>query len=261
MAALFFAVSIGVASRSGGALELVWGADTDKSMISQAASSLQRTIATAEGSPSPWTSPVDGVGPTDDVALGDVGGSLAKAPIPHRVSDGEKAIAEAQAQLRLAQRLAVRKAQIKLAEAEKAKLEKRVQKERVEYTRVALKERAREGEEEAKRLRKKLRRREAHLERVARERRRQREARKEVERAKRWTQHQKVSSKRTHHCFHASQQSLLILKLAYDAGRRLFGNCSRASWTCTQIVSRLVVHDRAKPRRLLISRHQHWPLR
>ena len=194
IAALLATAIVGLAvaqSSHSGALELTWDAGRDSGLVAREAASLRDTIATAEGTPGEG---LTGPAGEDDVALGDVGGSLAAAAgVPRGVSSpGQTAIAEAQAQLLRAQRAAVRQAQLKLAEAEKDKLEKRVQKERVEYTRVALEERAREGEEEARRLRKRLLRREAHLAHLERERRRQREARAEVKRAKKWTQHQQA---------------------------------------------------------------------
>jgi len=184
VALTIMALALAQSSRRG-TVELAWRTGRDSGLVAREAASLRDTIATAEGAPGEV---LPGPAGEDDVALGDVGGSIVAAAS----SPGETAIAEARRALRRAQRAAQRTAALKLAEAEKAKLEKRVQKERVEYTRVALEERAQEGEEEAKRLRKRLLRREAHLAHLARERRRQREARAEVKRAKKWTQHQEA---------------------------------------------------------------------
>lgn len=190
--ALMAFVMAAASSRRGGDLELE-GGDTytmsDRQLVQQEAASLRSTIAAAEEPPS--------VLPMQDlqmnaanVPLGaDLGSFVGEDP-------GRQEIAQAQAELRRAKRKAVRAAQMQTDEAEKAKLEKKVQKERVEYTRIALRERAKEGEVEVKKMRKKLMRREAHLEHMERERSRQRQAQAEVHRAKLWTQHQQVQSNR-----------------------------------------------------------------
>ena len=168
----------------------------DVQLVSREAANLRETIAAAEGSPAAVASlfgsaagPLTGPQPdVDNVPLADDVDSASAARGPE--DPGQVAMAQAQTELRAAQRRAAREAMLHAAEVEKAGLEKKVRRERAEYLRVALKERAAEGEAAAKQLRKQMLRRQAHLEHVERERRRQREAQAEVRKARRWVKHQ-----------------------------------------------------------------------
>ncbi len=189
-------------SRGAGAEAILSASDSavaaDVQLVSREAANLRETIAAAEGSPVAVASlfgsaaaagPTSGLQPdVDNVPLADGVGS---ASAPRGPEDpGQVAMAQAQTELRAAQRRVARAARLHAAEVEKAGLEKKVRRERAEYLRIALKERAAEGEAAAKQLRKQMLRRQAHLEHVERERRRQREARAEVRKARRWVKHQ-----------------------------------------------------------------------
>jgi len=173
--AVLAAVALMTSLRRGGKSELSANYLTnDRQLVAEEAASLRSTIAAAQGSSLfPASNEMQ-----MDAANVPLGADLTRA------DPGQSAIAAAQEQLRRVKRAALRASQIQADSAEEARLEKKVQRERVEYTRIALKERAKEGEEEAVVLQKQL-----HLEHLERERRRRAEAREEVLRAKRWTQH------------------------------------------------------------------------
>jgi len=182
--AVIAAVALMTSLRRGGKSELSANYLTnDRQLVAEEAASLRSTIAAAQGGRDASSLFPASNGMQMDAANVPLGADLARA------DPGQSAIAAAQEQLRRVKRAALRASQIQADSAEEARLEKKVQRERVEYTRIALKERANEGEKEAVVLQKQLLSRELHLEHLERERRWRAEARAEMLRAKRWTQH------------------------------------------------------------------------